>query len=135
MSTQLQPYIFFWGRCQEALDFYKTVFGGSYEMMRIKDTPFADDWQGSTDSVMHASFTSGEVAFYASDGRENKAVDPEAGNVSLALALQDGARGEQIFDALSANGSIEMPIGPAFWGGRFGVVNDKYGTQWMMTLP
>jgi len=136
MSTQLVPYIFFYGRCEEALEFYKGVFGGSYEMMRVKDTPMASEMPpDSANSVMHASFTAGDVKFMASDGGSVKPVDPDAGNISLALSFDDGARAEGIFAALSAGGKVQQPIGPAFWGGRFGMVTDKFGSEWMMTLP
>ncbi len=119
MSTQLQPYIFFYGRCEDALEFYKAVFGGSYEMMRVADAPMTGySPPGTENKVMHASFTSGPIAFLASDGREAKTVDPDAGNISLAL-----------------DGSVQMPIRSAFWGGRFGSVVDKFGTEWLMTLP
>ena|ERR1700738_2581134 len=136
MSTQLVPYIFFYGRCEEALEFYKSVFGGSYEMMRVKDTPVAGEMPpDAANSVMHASFTADDVKFFASDGRDVKPVDPDAGNISLALNFDDGARGENIFGALGAGGKIGMPIDNAFWGGRFGMLVDKFGTEWMVTLP
>jgi len=136
MATQLVPYIFFYGRCEEALEFYKGVFGGSYEMMRVKDTPMASEMPpGAANSVMHASFTADGIAFMASDGREVKTVDPDAGNISISLSLDDGPRGETIFNALAAGGKVGMPIDNAFWGGRFGMVTDKFGTEWMMVLP
>ncbi len=136
MATQLVPYIFFYGRCEEALEFYKGVFGGSYEMMRVSESPVAEHMPpGSGNSVMHASFTADGVAFMASDGRETKAVDPNAGNVSMALSYDDAERGERVFTALSAGGNVGMPIGAAFWGGRFGMLTDKFGTEWMVTLP
>ena len=136
MATELVPYIFFYGRCEEALDFYKSVFGGSYELMRVKDSAVASEMPSDAgDRVMHASFKAETIAFMASDGRDVKPVDPDAGNVSLALSCDDGARGERIFDALSAGGKVGMPIGNAFWGGRFGMLTDKFGSEWMVTLP
>ncbi|MDB5042574.1 MAG: glyoxalase/Bleomycin resistance/Dioxygenase superfamily protein [Candidatus Eremiobacteraeota bacterium] len=136
MATQLVPYIFFYGRCAEALEFYKSVFGGSYEMMRVGETPVASQMPpDAANSVMHASFTADGIAFMASDGRDVKPVDPDAGNISVALALDDAARGERIFNALAAGGTVGMPIDAAFWGGRFGMVVDKFGTEWMVTLP
>jgi PhnB protein len=136
MSTQLVPYIFFYGRCEEALEFYKSVFDGKYEMMRVSDTPMASDMPPEAgNSVMHASFTADGIAFMASDGRDVKPVDPDAGNISVALSFDDGARGERTFEALSAGGKVGMPIDTAFWGGRFGMLTDKFGTEWMVTLP
>ncbi len=136
MATQLAPYMFFYGRCEEALEFYKSVFGGSYELMRVADTPDAGQMpKEAGHRVMHASFTADGVAFMASDGRDDKAVDPEAGNISLSLAFEDAAGGERIFNALAAGGNVGMPIGEAFWGGRFGMLTDKFGTEWMVVLP
>jgi PhnB protein len=136
MATQLVPYIFLYGRCEEALEFYKGLLGGSYEIMRVADSPMASEMPpGSGNRVMHASFTAGEIAFMAADGRDLKPVDSDAGNVSLSLTLEDGARGEQIFKALAEGGNIGMPLDAAFWGGRFGIVTDKFGTEWMLSLP
>jgi PhnB protein len=135
MATQLVPYIFFYGRCAEALEFYKSIFGGSYEAMRVGDTPMASEMGGSKDRIMHASFTAGAIVFQASDGRDDKSVNPDEGNISLSLTLDDAAQGEKIFHALGAGGNVGMPIDKAFWGGRFGMVTDKFGTEWMVSLP
>jgi PhnB protein len=136
MATQLVPYVFLYGRCEEALEFYKGVFGGTYEMMRVSESPVASHMPPeSANNVMHASFTADEIAFMASDGREAKTIDPDTGNISLALSFDDGARGEQIFNVLANGGNVGMPIDAAFWGGRFGIVTDKFGTEWIMTLP
>ena len=138
MITELRPYLFFYGRCKEALDFYKSVFGGNYEAMHVKDTPAevqAHMPPNTGDAVMHASFTSSAVKLFASDGMQRRDVDPNAGNVSLALNFDDGAEGERVFAALSNGGNVRMPVGPAFWGGRFASVVDRFGTEWIMTLP
>lgn len=136
MATQLAPYIFFYGRCEEALEFYKSVFGGSFKLMRVSDTPMASEMPpGFANSVMHASFTADEIKFMAADGQVVKPVDPDTGNVSLALEFDDAARAEHVFQGLAAGGKVGMPISPAFWGGRFGMLTDKFGTEWMMTLP
>ena len=135
MST-LVPYIFFYGRCAEALEFYKGVFGGSYEAMRVSESPMASEMPPeAANSIMHASFTAGGVAFMASDGGSVKPVDTEAGNVSMALAFDDAATGERAFAALAAGGTVQRAIENAFWGGRFGMLTDKFGTEWMCTLP
>jgi PhnB protein len=138
MATEVKPYIFFYGRCEEALGFYKSVFGGDAEIMRISHTPpevQAHMPPGSENSVMHASFTADGVSFYASDGMQKKPVNPDEGNIAIAINMDDGARGERIFAGLSDGGKVQMPIGNAFWGGRFGNVVDKFGTEWVMTLP
>lgn len=135
-GLELAPYIFFYGRCEEALEFYKQVFGGSYELQRIGDGPMADDVDADhRDKVMHASFTAPGVSFLCSDGRESKAIDPEEGNVSLCITAADAEGGNRVFDALAAGGTVVAPFEEAFWGGRFGMINDRFGTQWMITSP
>ncbi len=138
MATEVKPYIWFYGRAAEALEFYKSVFGGDYELMRVSDTP--PDVQahmppGTANAVMHASFSADGISFYASDGMQVKDVDSDAGNVGVALKFDDGARAERVFAALADGGKVLMPIGTAFWGGRFANVVDKFGTEWIMTLP
>ena len=135
MANRLLPYIFMYGRCEEALEFYKATFGGSYEMMRVSDSPMAAQMPGAGNRIMHASFTSGAIAFYASDGEGDKKIDPDAGNVSLALNFEDGPGGEKVFHSLSAGGTVKMPLAEAFWGGRFGMVVDTFGNEWMVSLP
>lgn len=135
-DVQLQPYIFFYGRCEEALEFYKNVFGGTYELLRVKDSPMVDQMPaGSGNKVMHASFKAPTIAFMASDGRESKPIDPETGNITLALAATASAEGERVFKALSEGGEIKMPLDAAFWGGRFGMLIDRFGNEWMVTTP
>lgn len=132
---QLKPYVFFYGRCQEALDFYKNVFGGSYEAMRVSDAP-ADVKQnmppGSEKLIMHASFTSNEIQFLCADGRDIKPIDPDAGNIALSINADSAADGARLVKALSEGGKVQMPFEDAFWGGKFGNVVDKFGNEWMI---
>ena len=133
---QLQPYLFFYGRCAEALEFYKSALGGTYEAMMVKDSPMAKEMPPEAQGgVMHASFTAGGLNFLASDGREHKAIDPDAGNISLAIAASDEAEGKRVFGALADGGEVRMPLEPAFWGGKFGMFIDRFGVEWMITAP
>ncbi len=137
-SLQLQPYVFFYGRCEEALEYYKGAIGGTYELQRMDEAPpemIQDVPSGQRSKVMHASFTGAGISFLASDGRETKAIDPEAGNISLALNVSDRATGERIFKALAHGGRVSMPLDDAFWGGRFGDVIDRFGIEWMISTP
>ncbi len=134
--VKLQPYIFFYGRCAEALEFYKSALGGTYEAGFVRDSPAREHMPpGSDDRVMHASFTAGDLAFLASDGRETKTIDPDEGYVSLAIEAGDAAEGERAFTALADGGKITMPLADAFWGGRFGMLVDRFGVEWMVTTP
>jgi PhnB protein len=133
----LQPYIFFYGRCEEALEFYKKALGGTYEMQRVGDSSMAAQMPAdAAKRVMHASFEAPGVTFMASDGRDTKAVDPEAGNISLSLSATDPGEGVRVFKALSEGGNVTMPLDDAPWGdGKFGVLHDRFGVEWMVTTP
>ncbi len=134
--AQLAPYVFFYGRCEEALEFYKAAIGGTYEVQRMKDSPMAAQASPNfQDKVMHARFHGNGFEFMASDGREGKTIDPDEGNISLALEYSDGAEAQRVFNALSQGGKIDMPLDDAFWGGKFGVITDRFGIEWMVTAP
>jgi PhnB protein len=130
---QLKPYVFFYGRTKDALDFYKKVLGGNYDAMLVKDSPMAEQMPGAGDRVMHASFNAPGVSFYASDGKDNKTIDPDEGNVSLALDASED-EGQRLFSALAEGGKVTMPLEDAFWGGKFGIIQDRFGIEWMMTI-
>lgn len=129
------PYIFFYGRCQEALDFYKSVFGGSYDAMPYAGTPAAGhappDFQ---DKIMHATFTAPGITFMASDGMPGKTIDPDAGNITLSIALSDLAEGTRLFNALADGGKVTMPLEKQFWGATFGQLVDRFGNEWMLNI-
>jgi len=128
-----KPYIFLYGRAEEALGFYGRIFGGTAEIMRVKDAPAEYSGGAPGDLIMHASFTSPIVNFFVADGRETKAVNPDEGNIAVALNVADPAEADRIFKALSEGGKVQMPLSDAFWGGKFGDVVDRFGTEWMVT--
>jgi PhnB protein len=132
---QLEPYLFFHGRCEEALNFYKECLGGEIVFMsRFADAPAEMNVDASyRDKVMHATFVAGEVKFMASDGRAGPAPDG-ADDVVLSLATNDDAEGERVFAALAEGGEVTMPLELAFWGGRFGSLTDRFGIQWMVSV-
>jgi PhnB protein len=133
---QLAPYLFFYGRCEEALEFYKGVFGGAYELQRNSKAP-ADCPVGPEmkEKVMHASFTAPGLTFMASDGRELKSVNPDEGNISLSLSITEFGEAERLFQALAIGGTVKMPLDDAFWGGKFGMIHDRFGTEWLIVAP
>ena len=118
---ELVPYMFFYGRCEEALEFYKNALGGNYEIV-------ARDG----DKVQYATFNALGISFKASDGMTTRAVDPDEGNVTLALTVHDAARAAEIFGALSESGTVMTPFGDAQWGGKFGALHDRFGTEWFV---
>lgn len=133
-TAELVPYIFFYGRCEEALEFYKQVLGGSYDVMRVGDSPMKDQMPPeSHGAVMHATFTAPGFSFMASDGSGKKAIDPNAGNISLSLALPSPEEGARMYDALAEGGKATMPFAEVPWGGKFGTLVDRFGNEWFIT--
>ena len=129
---QVQPYLFFDGRCEEALDFYKKAIGAKVEtLMRFKDAP--DQSMISPDShdkVMHAHVQIGDTAVLMSDGRcQGK---PNFQGFSLTILAKDEAEADKMFGALAEGGQVTMPLAKTFFSPRFGVLSDKFGVGWMV---
>jgi PhnB protein len=134
MSTNLVPYVFFYGRCSEALAFYKTALGGSYDVMTVAESPMKDQMPPEAHGgVMHATFTAPGITFMAADGMGHKKIDPDAGNIALCINVTDDADGERMYKALADGGNPKMPFGDAPWGGKFGMLIDRFGNEWMVS--
>jgi uncharacterized protein len=121
---ELTPFIFFYGKCEEALEFYKKTLGGNYEIAQRRG-----------ERIEYASFTGAGISIKASDGMSTRSVNADEGNVSLALNHFDATRAHEIFTALSDGGKVLTPFGDAQWGGKFGAVQDRFGTEWFVTAP
>ena len=136
---KVQPYLFFDGRCEEALDFYKRALGAEVLMlMRFNEAPDPPPPDmvapGSENKVMHASIRIGETEVMASDGRSMG--QPVFQGVSLSLAVTSEAEADRLFKALGEGGQVQMPIGKTFFSSRFGMVADRFGVSWMVvTTP
>jgi PhnB protein len=134
---QVQPYLFFDGRCEEALDFYKSALGAKVEvMMRFKDSPEPPQpgmcKPGSEDKIMHASFRVGDTTLMASDGRcEGK---PSFQGISLSVTAKDDGEAERLFTALGTGGQVQMPLTKTFFSSRFGIIADRFGVSWMIVV-
>lgn len=134
-GMQLEPYIFYYGKCEEALEFYKRAIGGDFEVSRYENSPMAEQVPPDfRNKVMHGNFKGAGFSFMASDGRPGKTIDPDAGNISLSLATKDESEGRRVFDALAEGGTVDMPLSQAFWGGLFGMLTDRFGIEWMVTI-
>ena len=132
---QLEPYLFFHGTCEEALNFYaKCLNGEIVHLSRVEGSPIEGHVpEDQRKGVMHATFVAGDVKFMASDGRPGPAPDGED-DIALSLATSDAAEGERVFAAFSDGGRVTQPLEEAFWGGRFGMVTDRFGVQWMVSI-
>jgi len=131
-SKQVQPYLFFEGRCQEALEFYRKALGAEVTaLMRYKDSPDQTMVQpGSEDKVMHASFQIGESTVMASDGRCGG--QPSFQGFALSLTVSTEAEADRLFGAIVDGGQVIMPLTTTFFSPRFGMTTDRFGVSWMV---
>ena len=131
---QVQPYLFFEGRCEEAIEYYRKALGAKVEMlMPFKDNP--EPMTGKAppgDKVMHASFRIGDTTVMASDG--NCMGKPSFQGFSLSLTARDDAEAKRLFAALSDGGKVQMPLGKTFFSPAFGMVADRFGVSWMVIV-
>lgn len=133
--THVQPYLFFGGRCEEALEFYRGALGAEVEMLvRYKDNP--DKRQPMpecfNDKIMHATVRIGATTIMASDGMCEGEANFEG--FSLSLTIPDEATADRFFNALSDGGLVTMPLEKTFWSPRFGMLADKFGVGWMINV-
>ncbi len=131
----IQTYLFFDGKCDEALAFYKKAIGAEVDMlMRFKDNP---EPQGNPpnmlpDKVMHAQFTVGDTVVMASDGQcQGK---PSFQGFALALHAKDETDAKRLFGALSDGGEVRMPLAKTFFSPSFGMLTDRFGVSWMVIV-
>lgn len=135
-KTGIEPYLFFNGRCEEALEFYKSALGAHVEMMmRYKESPeppppgmVPAGWENK---IMHAVFRVGGNTLMASDGCEE---GTGFNRFSLSLAVATEAEADRAFAALEKGGKITMPLGKTFWSPRFGMLSDRFGLGWMINV-
>ena len=136
---KVQPYLFFDGRCEEAIEFYKRALGAEVLMlMRFNESPDPPPpgmvAPGSENKIMHACMRIGETEVMASDGRAMG--KPEFKGVTLSLSASSEAEADRLFNALADGGQVQMPIGKTFFSPRFGMVADRFGVSWMVvTMP
>jgi len=142
---QVQPYLRFEGRCEEALEFYKKALGAKIEtLMRFKKAP-PEALQRSNDApqqgcggfdpnkVMHACFRVGDTAIMASDGRGSG--KPAFNGIALSLSVPDEAAADRAFRALADGGQVQVPLAQTFFARSFGMVGDRFGVSWMVIVP
>jgi PhnB protein len=134
---RVEPYLFFEGRCEEAIEFYRGALGAEVTaLMRYKEMPEPRDPNmcapGSEDKVMHSSFRIGDTTVMASDGMSSG--QPSFQGISLSLSAPDDAEAERLFAALADGGQVQMPLTPTFFSSRFGMVADRFGVSWMLVV-
>jgi len=131
----VQPYLFFDGKCDEALTFYKSAVGAEPKMlMRFKEAPDQSMVSpGSADKVMHAQVQIGDATVFMSDGRCTGKTDFKG--FALTISAKSENEADKTFDALAAGGQVTMPMSKTFFSQRFGMLTDKFGVQWMVIVP
>lgn len=133
---QIQPYLFFDGRCEEAIEFYRKALGAEVTMlMRFKDSPEPprDAAPGSENKIMHAALRIGETTVMASDG--SCLGMPKFQGFSLSISAANDADAERLFKSLSDGGQVHQPLIKTFFSSRFGMLADRFGVQWMVLVP
>jgi PhnB protein len=133
----VQSYLFFDGRCEEAIEFYRRALGAEVSMlMRFKDSPEPHQpgcvAPGSENKIMHASLRIGETTVMASDGRCTG--KPSFQGFSLSLTAPTEAQADRWFAALADGGQVQMPLAKTFFSPRFGMVADRFGVSWMILV-
>jgi PhnB protein len=130
----IQPYVFFEGRAEEAIEFYKKTLGAKVEMlMRFKECPDSQPGSvppGAAEKIMHAAVKIGDSTVLMSDGH----CSGNAPFQGFSLTIQAGsdAEAKKLFDALSVGGQVRMPLGKTFFASAFGMLADKFGMGWMV---
>ncbi|HEY9280512.1 MAG TPA: VOC family protein [Eoetvoesiella sp.] len=137
---QVQTYLFFEGRCEEALEFYKRELGAEVTaLMRYNEAPKPAEGEqqgdcqlppGSDNKIMHCSFKVGDTTLLASDGRCSGHASFQG--FSVAITAPDIGEAERLFAALSKGGQVQMPMAETFFASRFGMAADPFGVSWMV---
>lgn len=128
----LTPYIVFNGRCEEALQFYARVLNGEIKsLMRYENSP-AEAMAKDKQNIIHASFAAPGVGFMASDAGKGGPEASDSGMIHLSLNFDEVADLEKTFGKLSDGARITMPLQETFWGAKFGMLQDKFGVNWML---
>jgi PhnB protein len=132
-----EPYLFFEGRCDEAIEFYRRTLGAEVGMlMRYQDSPEPPAPgmlpSGSENKIMHASLRIGDTNVMVSDGHCSG--QPDFRGFSLSLTVPDATRADQVFAALADGGQVRMPLAKTFFAPRFGMVVDRFGVLWMIIV-
>ncbi|HWX23305.1 MAG TPA: VOC family protein [Candidatus Binatia bacterium] len=136
-NKTIQPYLFFNGSCEEAVEFYRKALGAEVEMMmRFKESPEPPKPgmvpPGFENKIMHTSFRVGQTTVMASDGCA--AGKPNFEGFSLSISVPSETEADRIFAALADAGQVRMPLGKTFWSPRFGMVSDRFGVGWMISV-
>ncbi len=132
--TTITPYLSFKDNTREVMEFYQSVLGGTLDLVHFRDFPDLPHDPGDDDLIMHAHLhTDDGIELQASDTPSATDYAAPAG-VALSLEGDDAASLTRQWNALADGGDVQMPLGPAPWGGMFGMVTDRFGVAWYVTI-
>lgn len=129
-AISLDPYIFFQGNAREAMDFYKSIFGGELTLQTNAEAGATSD-DRPADNIMHAALEGGEVRIF---GCDSSMASPKSAKVTLCLGGDDEEKLTTVFNRLSEGANVQSPLKKEFWGDTFGMLTDKYGVDWMVNI-
>lgn len=133
--AQVNPYITFNGNCEEAFNFYKSVFGGDFPYAgKFKDMPSEYPIEeADKEKIMHISLPIGNTVLMGSDAAGGFCGDfKEGNNITVSINTESEEEATRVFNGLSAGGKVTMPLDKTFWGAYFGMFTDKFGINWMV---
>lgn len=138
--TVINPYLTFLGDCEAAFNYYKLVFGGEFsslerfsEMPQEKDVILSEDEQNK---ILHIALPLGKdnVLMGSDAGGHRDAKTVIGNNISISVSVESKDRAEEVFEKLSENGAVAMPMEDTYWGEYFGMCTDQFGINWMVSF-
>ena len=129
-KSTVNPYLAFKGNCKEAMEFYKSIFGGGLELMDFSSAPMEVPAEYKS-KILHSKLKFADAIIMASDTMPNNPINI-GDNVSISIAAESEEIGAKYFNKLSEGGKVIMPFEDAFWGSKFGMLEDKFGVRWMV---
>ncbi|MWV50692.1 VOC family protein [Rathayibacter sp. VKM Ac-2803] len=133
MSTSLSPYIGFRDNAREAMEFYRSVFGGELQSSTFADFHASDD-PAEQDLIMHSQLTTPSGLILMGSDTPSSMEYVEGARITIAIFGEDAEEAGGYFDALADGGSVTMPLSDSPWGDRFGMLVDRYGVGWMVNI-
>lgn len=132
-AMEIKPFIYLYGRAEEALDYYKAALGGAYVVVQ-RNAATGDSRLDPTfvGKISYAEFTAPGISLAISDGGGPKTIDPDQGNIILSLRVPSAERAAEIFRTLGDGGKEIVPFADVPWGGKFGHVRDRFQTEWFI---
>lgn len=131
-KINLDPYLFFRGNCKDAMEFYKSIFGGELTVQTISEAPDFPGKEAMDQSyVMHALLDAGDIRMMASDTQK---ASEKAAKIELSISGEDEDILTNYFNALSQGGTVRSPLKKEMWGDTFGMLTDKYNIDWMINI-